>query len=104
MFSIDMYLILIALAIVWYWIDGMKAKELARQVGRDACKQANVIFLDDTVVVTKVRPRRNSMGQMSLYREYQFEFTSDGEYRRNGQINILGKRVLKVEMDPYPLN
>ncbi|MCW9012881.1 MAG: DUF3301 domain-containing protein [Gammaproteobacteria bacterium] len=103
MYSTDFFIILFIAAVIWYWLDGMKAKEIARQTGKDACKEASVEFLDDTVAVSKVRLKRNTMGQMSLYREYQFEFTSDGEFRYHGEITMLGKRILNVNMDAYRL-
>ena len=103
MYSFDFLIILLISAVIWYWLDGMKAKEIARQRGHDACTEANVVFLDDTVAISKVRLKRNPMGQMSWNREFIFEFTSDGEYRYHGEITMLGKRILNVNMDAYRL-
>jgi hypothetical protein len=38
---------------------------------------------------------------LALYRVYRFEFTSDGEYRYDGAVHMLGHHVQKVEMDAY---
>ena len=96
-----MFIVLLLLSVVWYWFDAMKAKEIARHRAGEACKSSNLVFLDETVAISKLWPRRNHLGQMSLYREYQFEFTSDGEFRYQGKITMLGKRVLSVDMDVF---
>lgn len=97
----DLLWLLLAAAIIWYWLDSMRVNELARQIGRNACDKAQVLFLDDTVALNKIRLKRNSNGQMSIYRQYQFEFTSDGERRYRGQLALLGRRLLSLEMEAY---
>ena len=92
--------IIVALLAVFWW-EGMASKELARQAGARACREGGVQFLDDTVVLTKLRVRRGMDGGVNFYRLYGFEFSSDGAYRYNGVIHMLGRQVLKVEMDPY---
>lgn len=85
----------------WYWFEAMRAKEYARQAGRRRCDELGVTFLDDTVVLTRLRLRRDTAGRMSLYREYRFEFASDGGVRYGGDIALLGGRVTRLEMAPY---
>lgn len=82
----------------WYWFDAMRAKELARDAGRERCTAAGVIFLDDTVVLTRLRLRRDDEGRMKLHRDYRFEFASDGGMRYGGEIALAGGRVTRVEM------
>lgn len=84
-----------------YWLDGIRAKELATEHAKAACKKVLIEFLDDTVSIKKVRLRRNSLGRLSIYREYNFEFSSTGEHRYKGQIRLLGKNLIDVEMEPY---
>jgi len=69
--------------------------------GARKCKAQDVFFLDETVVQNKVRVRRNSAGHLVLYREYRFEFSSDGAYRYRGKICLLGKQVVSIEMEAY---
>jgi len=85
----------------WYWSEAMRAKELARHAGRKRCDEAGVLFLDDTVVLTRLRLRRDDHGRMTLYREYRFEFASDGGTRYGGEIALMGGRVTRVEMAPF---
>jgi hypothetical protein len=85
----------------WYWFDAMRAKEHARDAGRRRCVEAGVTFLDDTVSLTRLRLRRDRDGQLTLYREFQFEFTSDGSARHGGEITLYGRRIAHIEMEPY---
>ena len=79
----------------------MRAKEVASSTGMRICKDHGVHFLDESVAQFKIRIRRNPSGHVVLYREYQFEFTSDGAHRYRGKISLLGKRVVSTEMEPY---
>ena len=101
MFSTELLWILSLAAVVWFWLDSMRTNELARNIGRHACEKSEVLFLDDTVVLQKIRMRRNTNGQMTLYREYQFEFTSDGSQRYKGKIALNGKRLIDVQLEAH---
>jgi hypothetical protein len=97
----DLLLIILMLATIAYWLDSIRSKELAREAGRRACKKYQLTFLDDTVVIRKLRLRRDYSGKLNFYREYQFEFTQDGEFRYKGMVIMLGKIVQKISMDAY---
>lgn len=84
-----------------YWFDAMRSKELARAAGQNACRTAGVQFLDDTVALARVRLRRDDHGRVRLWREYYFEFASDGSRRHRGELTLLGVRVLRVELEPF---
>lgn len=97
----ELGIIILLIASLFYWFDSIRAKENATQHAKNACKKVLIEFLDDTVLIKKVRLRRNTGGQMSIYREYEFEFSSTGEFRYKGQVRLLGKYLLDVEMEPY---
>jgi len=86
---------------LWYWWDTLRTKEIARAAGRRACEQKGLQFLDDTVVRNRLRLKRNPRGQVQLQRRYDFEFTSDGERRYHGRIEVFGGRVTRIDMDAY---
>jgi hypothetical protein len=88
------------LAALWYWVDAMRSKELARAAGRRACDEAGVQFLDDSVVLARVRPQRDARGRLGFHRAYHFEFTPDGSARQRGEVALLGRRVLHVSLGP----
>jgi hypothetical protein len=97
----DVLLFLLLIAGLWYWWDTLRTKEIARLAGLNACQQASVQFLDDTVESKKLWLRRNRMGSVQLCRLYFFEFSSDGAERYKGRITMLGQKVREVEMDAY---
>ena len=97
----ELSIIILLITALFYWFDSIRAKENATQHAKNACKKVLIEFLDDTVLIKKVRLRRNTDGQLSIYREYEFEFSSTGEFRYKGQVRLLGKYLLDVEMEPY---
>lgn len=93
---------LLALAgMIWYWLDAMRAKEIAVAGGRIACEEVGVSFLDETVAMSRVRLGRNRAGQRVIIRDYRFEFTSDGSQRYRGLLTLVGKQVEQLQMEPY---
>lgn len=98
MTALDFFVFLGIAALLWFWLDGLRCKEIARAAGRHASEQAQAQFLDDTVELTKLRLRRSAQGRLAWYREYRFEFTRNGDYRIPGVITMLGQRVLHLDM------
>ena len=87
--------------LIWYWLDAMRTKEIAVAGGRIACDEVGVIFLDDTVAMCGMRLGRDDTGQLVFVRRYRFEFTSDGSQRYRGLLTLTGKKVEKLQMEPY---
>lgn len=99
----ELFGLLALIAVAGYWQAAMRSKELARDAGLRACRQAEVQFLDDTVQLVKVRLHRDPLGRIGVYREYRFEFTRDGDRRHRGEIAMLGERVQRVSLEePAP--
>lgn len=101
MSTLEILTLLSLVTVVWYWFDGLRAREIAVASGARLCQKQDVYFLDDSVALSKLRLRRNRAGQVVFYREYGFEFTSDGAHRYHGKICLMGKQVLSTEMDAY---
>ena len=97
----EVVIIIVLVSFLYYWLDSIRAKEDATKHAKNACKKVLIEFLDDTVLIKKLRLRRNTKGQLSIYREYEFEFSSTGEFRYKGQVRLLGKLLIGVEMQPY---
>lgn len=98
---IDILLIVSLLCAFLYWLGAARSKETARQAGRRACDKEGVQFLDDTVVLVDIGFRRGALDRLSLYREYQFEFATDGGHRYGGEIIIQGGMLQRVTLEPY---
>ncbi|EPJ43240.1 MAG: hypothetical protein OFPI_43690 [Osedax symbiont Rs2] len=91
---------LLCLAIL-YWINGQKIRELALAAARGECKKLNLQLLDGSVSLKKIRPKRNPTGQLTLRREYQFEFSATGDERYQGKVILLGVMVELIELQPH---
>ena len=54
------------------------------------------LFLDDNFDIFEKIIEDSNNG-----REYEFEFSSTGEFRYKGMVRLLGKYLIDVEMEPY---
>ena len=87
------------LAVVWYWQDTRRATEIAIRHCRSACRKVNVQLLDETVFRSVTRLKRNTMGQVSLLRTFEFEFAAGDDRRYQGQVTLLGVQRQQLHMD-----
>jgi len=94
-------LIIIILLVIGLWWDGLGAKEVAHSESKRLCKVHDVLLLDDTVALRRMRLSRHRTGRIGLYRRFMFEFTSDGDQRYKGHIDMLGEDILQTYMDTY---
>lgn len=97
-----LWLFLLALAAGYLWA-GMAAKDAVRRAVARHCAQLGVQLLDDTVMLVRTRPRRDSRGQVRLQRDYEFEFTSTGEHRYSGIAVLHGRRITQIQLSPHHL-
>ncbi len=86
-------------AAAWYWYAGLHAREQAIAVGRRSCADSGVQFLDESVVLRRLRLARNADGQLQFQRDFHFEFSDTGDNRRPGVVRMLGERVEWVSLD-----
>ena len=97
----ELVILLLISLLMRYWYDAMRAREAARYASIQACKDSDVSFLDDTVSLKKLRLKKNKYGQLSVYREYQFDFSSDGYSRYQGSIIMYGKYVSNIDLGVF---
>ncbi|MHB1677304.1 MAG: DUF3301 domain-containing protein [Sulfuriferula sp.] len=100
---IDLLLLLLLAALVWFWFDSLRALEIARSAGKRACSNAAVQFLDDTVSGIGLALARDESGRLALHRTYRFEFSETGNSRREGHLTMLGAKIESVTMEPYQI-
>ena len=62
----ELIIIIVLIILVFYWLDSIRAKENATKYAKESCKKVLLEFLDDTVLIKKVRLRRNTRGQLSI--------------------------------------
>ena len=95
--------LLALVALGWFWLSSIRVLEIARNAGKQACINAGVQFLDDTVASNRLATARNPSGRRVLRRTYRFEFSETGNSRIEGQVIMLGDRVDSVTMAPYQI-
>ena len=98
---IDIILILILVAIGFYWSDGMKTREFAFLTTQRHCQKLGIVLLDEYVALNGQWLKRDDNGQLKIWRSYIFEFSSTGEERYQGKITLLGMKVTQIELEPY---
>lgn len=100
----EIALLLLVVGAGWFWYDGMRARELAHTLGKRACTEQGLQFLDDTVAMSSIKVKRDEDGQLTLQRVYRFEFSDTGDNRRGGSIAISGQRITALQLEPYRLH
>lgn len=66
-------------------------------------REQDLQLLDQTIVLKGVWPCRSDSGSLQLRRRYAFEFTSTGEERYKGLIELNGRRVQRIELEAHIL-
>lgn len=93
------WLLLAGLAgMAWFWWDSLQKREIAVRTARQECERASVQFLDDSVALSKMRLRRDNQQRVRLYREYAFDYSSQGDDRQAGRVYLLADQVLSVNL------
>ncbi|MEL1263748.1 DUF3301 domain-containing protein [Pseudoxanthomonas putridarboris] len=82
-----------------YWNTARAAAERAGMLGRDACRAAGVIWLDQSVHANGLRLRRGEDGWLGFERSFRFEYSYDGIDRHIGKI-VLRKGELVSFVGP----
>ncbi len=102
--SFEIIGIAVLAALVWLWLDSLKAREAAVRAARAACQAEGLMLLDDTVAIASLKPARDTDGRLKLQRAYDFEYSDTGNNRLIGGVVLLGHRVilLNVGLRPTP--
>ncbi len=79
------------------------APEVARKMGKLACSDASVQFLDNTVANIRLALVRDKSGRRVLRRTHRFEFSETGNTRLEGRLTLLGDKIESVTMEPYQI-
>ena len=104
MFSLTKLLLLILAGViaVYWWQSGL-FKGRAREIAAAHCRQLGLQLLDQSMVITAIRPVRGSSGRIEFRRTYQFEFSSTGDRRYQGQLVMQAMRLESIELEAYKL-
>jgi len=77
-----------------YWSAGRAAAERAEALGRDACRAANVQWLDQSVHAAGLRLKRGENGWLGFERTFRFEYSYDGSDRHIGRLVLRGNKLV----------
>ena len=104
MFSLAKLLLLILAGViaVYWWQSGL-FKGRARELAAAHCRQLGLQLLDQSMVITSIRPIRGSDGRIAFRRTYQFEFASTGDRRYQGKLVMQAMRLESIELEAYKL-
>jgi hypothetical protein len=91
-------LLILLAALAWFWWDSLQKREIALTTARLACERAGVQFLDGSVALRKLKLRRDDMQRAHFYREFAFEYSTQGDDRQAGWVWLLGARVVDVTL------
>ncbi len=98
----DLLLIILILALIWYWWDTQQCNEIALYVCKKKCETAGLQLLDASVSRQRSWLRRGQNGTVQICRLYSFEYSDDqsSDYgqRQQGYIVIIGKQVVETSM------
>ncbi|MDP6651534.1 MAG: DUF3301 domain-containing protein [Gammaproteobacteria bacterium] len=93
----------VVVALLSFWWQGDRVKSLALGHVYRHCKHQNLQLLDQTMVLKGVWPVRDESEKLAIRRRYTFEFTSTGEVRNLGTIELIGRKLLKLELEAHIL-
>jgi uncharacterized protein DUF3301 len=82
----------VAVLIVWFWHDGLRARDIANAAAMAACERIGLQFLDGTAAFARLRLVRDS-GRLRLRRTFVFDYTAQSIERRQGFAILLGLEV-----------
>lgn len=91
----------LVVALISFWWQGDMIKGIALKHLHEHFRQQDLQLLDQTIVLKSLWPRRSDFGSLQLRRRYGFEFTSTGEERYHGMIELSGRRLQRIELEPH---
>ena len=98
----NLLLLLLAGALLLFWLDGARAREFATSLVLRYCRNRNLQLLDGTVALVRMGIRWTNAG-LRIRHMYRFDFRLEGVGRRTGYILMLGTRLETVDDGlPHP--
>lgn len=96
MLDASLIALLLTLGGVWFWLDSLKVRDLARASATETCRRQQLQLLDATVSLGRLKIGRNSRGRVVLMRVFTFDYSQDGVSRQQGFVVVIGHRVETV--------
>ena len=81
-------ILLIAL-VIWLWLDGARAREIATGICEATCRERGLQFLDQTVALRRLGLRWTTQG-VRVRRQFRFDYSEEGVGRHTGHLTLVG--------------
>lgn len=94
--------VLVLIGIVVWQNAGFRDRALA--LAQQYCEHRDVQLLDETISLCGMGLGRDKRGNWGIRRHYEFEFTATGERRYQGQLVMLGQRLMDVDLQPHQIH
>jgi len=91
--TLILLMILGAAGFAW-WNAARAAAERAEALGRNACRAADVQWLDQSVHAIGTRVCRLPSGRLGLERTFRFDYSHDGVDRQSGRMVLRGGELV----------
>lgn len=88
----------------WIWWLDRGIKQAAFNYAKQHCESHDVQLLDDNVRQTHIKIIRNNQGSLKIYRQFRFEFTTTGERRHQGHLEMVSGKVVSIELDAFQIH
>ncbi len=84
-----------------FWWKTQGVKQFAYQAAKRRCDEFGVQLLDQSVMLRGISFRRAPSGNLSLVRRFEFEFSTSGDKRYRGEVQMLGLAVHRIELETH---
>ena len=84
-----------------FWWKTQGVRQFAYQAARRRCEELGVQLLDQAVMLRGIGLKRAPSGNLSLLRKFAFEFSTSGDARYRGEVQMVGQFVDKVALEPH---
>ena len=95
----DWLIVVVLACLAMFWWNTMGLRQQAYEAAKRHCQGLGLQLLDQSVMLKRVRFRRNRAGGLSLLRVFVFEFASIGDERYCGEVQLLGRALIAVNVD-----
>ena len=97
----DAFLLIVLIFGAIYWTSAQRVKQIALAAVKKYCLKMDVQFLDQSIVLRAIWLKKDSRGNLHIWRSYVFDFSSTGEDRYTGRIVLLGRSIESVKLEPH---
>jgi hypothetical protein len=88
----NLFALFLLLLLGWFWLDSLRAREIALGICKAACAGRDLQLLDQAVALRRLGLSWGTEG-LRLRRVYRFDFSEEGVGRRTGYLVMRGMNL-----------